>query len=87
MRALARALTGFRNDWNDAGPTRFRFDPKLHDGGVKQLYGKRHAYGWKDGVQACCANREHASFFVEKLWSLLRPDAAGLRPRRKGSSA
>ena len=41
VRSLARALTGFRNDWTDAGPTRFRFDPKSHDGGVKRLYGKR----------------------------------------------
>ena len=31
MRQLARALTGFRNDWTDAGPTRFRFDKKFHD--------------------------------------------------------
>jgi uncharacterized protein (DUF1800 family) len=73
VRALARALTGFRNDWDDAGPTHFRFDPKLHDGGVKQLYGKRHAYGWKDGVKAVLANREHASFFVAKLWSYFIP--------------
>jgi uncharacterized protein (DUF1800 family) len=75
VRALARSLTGFRNDWNDAGPTRFRFDPKLHDGGVKQLYGKRHAYGWKDGVKAVLANREHASYFVAKLWSYFIPTA------------
>ena len=35
VRQLARALTGFRNDWTDAGPTRFRFDKKFHDRGAE----------------------------------------------------
>src|SRR5262249_20865130 len=75
VRNLARALTGFRNDWDDAGPTRFRYDPTLHDGGAKTIYGKRHAYGWQDGVRAVIANREQASFFVGKLWSYFIPTA------------
>ena len=29
VRQLARALTGFRNDWTDAGPTRFRYDKQV----------------------------------------------------------
>ena len=37
VREQARALTGFRNDWDDGvGPNNFRFDPEYHDGGVKQ---------------------------------------------------
>jgi uncharacterized protein (DUF1800 family) len=73
VRSLARALTGFRNDWTDAGPTRFRFDPKSHDGGIKRLYGKRSKYGWKDGVRAVVGHREHPAFFVAKLWSYFIP--------------
>jgi uncharacterized protein (DUF1800 family) len=75
VRSLARALTGFRNDWTDAGPTRFRFDPKSHDGGVKRLYGKRSKLGWKDGVRAVVGHRQHPSFFVAKLWSYFIPTA------------
>jgi uncharacterized protein (DUF1800 family) len=73
VRALAKALTGFRNDWGDGGPARFRFDPKQHDGGVKRLYGKRGKYGWKEGVRMVVRHREHPSFFVEKLWSYFIP--------------
>jgi uncharacterized protein (DUF1800 family) len=73
VRSLARALTGFRNDWTDAGPTRFRFDPKLHDGGVKRLYGKRGKFGPTDGVRMVVRHRQHPSFFVAKLWSYFIP--------------
>jgi uncharacterized protein (DUF1800 family) len=76
VRELARALTGFRNDWTDAGPTRFRFDPRMHDGGVKRLYGKRSKLGWKDGVRAVVRHRQHPSFFVAKLWSYFIPTPA-----------
>ncbi len=76
VRSLARALTGFRNDWTDAGPTRFRFDPRLHDGGVKQLYGKRAKLGWQDGVREVVRHRLHPSFFVAKLWSYFIPTPA-----------
>jgi uncharacterized protein (DUF1800 family) len=73
VRALARALTGFRNDWGDAGPTRFRFDPKSHDGGVKRIYGKRGRYDWRAGVKLVVRNRRHPPFFVAKLWSYFIP--------------
>ena len=36
----ARALTGFTNDWSDSGPNNFRFDPALHDDGVKRIFGR-----------------------------------------------
>jgi len=82
VRSLARALTGFRNDWTDAGPTRFRFDPKSHDGGVKKLYGKRGKLGWKDGVRAVVRHRRHPSFFVAKLWSYFIPTAPPAKTAR-----
>ncbi len=38
----ARALTGWTNDWSETrGPVNFRFDPKLHDDGVKKIFGHR----------------------------------------------
>ena len=67
--------------------TRFRFDPQLHDGGVKRIYGRRGRFGWQDGVparrRATAATRRSWS---TKLWSLLRPDAAARRRRRARSS-
>jgi hypothetical protein len=37
VREQARALTGWRNDWDDdKGPVNFRFDPKRHDTGTKR---------------------------------------------------
>src|SRR5262249_41257546 len=73
VRALARALSGFRNDWDDAGPVRFRFDPAMHDAGSKRLYGKRGRYGWQEGVRMVVGHRTHPSFFVTKLWSYFIP--------------
>jgi uncharacterized protein (DUF1800 family) len=73
VRGLARALTGFRNDWGAAGPSRFRYDPALHDGGVKRLYGRRRRWAWRDGVQAVVHHRDHPSFLVGKLWGAFVP--------------
>jgi uncharacterized protein (DUF1800 family) len=73
VRELARALTGFRCDWGDAGATNFRFDPKLHDGGVKRVYGRRRRYGWQEGVRRVVAHPKHPSFLVAKLWGAFIP--------------
>jgi len=73
VRELARALTGFRCDWGDAGATNFRFDAKSHDPGVKRIYGRRRRYGWQDGVRRVLDNPEHPSFVVAKLWSAFVP--------------
>ena len=69
VRQLARAFTGFRNDWTDAGPSRFRFDKKSHDPGAKRIYGKRGKYGWQEGVRLVTRHRRHPEFMVAKLWS------------------
>jgi uncharacterized protein (DUF1800 family) len=73
VRAQARALTGFRYDWTDAGPVRFRFDPEWHDGGYKTIFGKRGRWDWEDSCRLCLANGRHPSFFVRKLWSYFIP--------------
>ena len=50
----ARALTGFTNDWHEAsGPVNFRFDPDLHDDGVKRIFGQRGRFGWRDTCRLC----------------------------------
>ena len=70
VRQQARALTGFRNDWNDnVGPTDFRYDPSFHDTGVKTIFKKRGAFTWKDSVNLAITNPAHPSFLVTKLWS------------------
>jgi uncharacterized protein (DUF1800 family) len=73
VRQQARALTGFRYDWTDAGPVGFRFDPEYHDTGLKTIFGKRGRYDWQDACRLCLENRRHRSFFVLKLWSYFIP--------------
>src|SRR5437763_1645569 len=49
VREQARALTGWRNDWDDGvGPHRFRYDRTFHDDGVKRIFGKSGRFTWKD---------------------------------------
>ncbi len=73
VREQARALTGFRYDWTDAGPVRFRFDPGYHDEGYKTIFGKRGRHDWEDACRLCLEHRRHPSFFVTKLWSYFIP--------------
>jgi len=74
VRQQARALTGWRNSWDDdLGPVRFRYDPKRHDGGVKTIFGKRGHFDWRDSCRLCVHHRLHPSFFVGKLWSYFVP--------------
>jgi uncharacterized protein (DUF1800 family) len=74
VREQARALTGFRNDWDDdKGPVNFRFDKERHDTGSKRIFGKRGHFSWKDSCRLAVHHPKHASFFVEKLWSYFIP--------------
>jgi uncharacterized protein (DUF1800 family) len=74
VREQARALTGWRNDWNDnLGPVHFRFDKRRHDTGVKRIFGKHGHFDWKDSCRLCVHHRLHSSFFVPKLWSYFIP--------------
>jgi hypothetical protein len=69
---MARALTGFTNDWSQtAGPTNFRFDPSLHDAGVKTIFGHRGRFDYHDTARLCVSHPLHPSFMVGKLWGYL----------------
>jgi Protein of unknown function (DUF1800) len=83
VREQARALTGFRNDWDDGiGPHNFRFDPELHDAGVKRILGRRGRFDWHDSCRLCLTHKAHPSFFVSKLWSYFVPTPPGRHTRR-----
>jgi hypothetical protein len=75
VRNLARALTGFRTTWTDAGPTHFHYDRRLHDPGIKRIYGKRGRFTWEQGVRLVIHHRRHPGFMVRKLWSYFIPTA------------
>ena len=64
----ARALTGWTNDWGNAGPTNFRFDPSLHDSAYKKIFGHRGRFAWQDTCRLCVQHPLHPSFMVNKLW-------------------
>jgi uncharacterized protein (DUF1800 family) len=83
VRQLARALTGWRNDWSQGrGPHDFRYDRSFHDHGRKVVYGHRGRFDWKDAVRLVVRNRHHASFFVGKLWRAFIPTAPPHRDAR-----
>jgi len=74
VRELARALTGWRNDWSEGrGPHDFRFDREFHDAGVKRVHGKRGRFDWRDAVRLNVRHRKHPSFLVNKLWGYFIP--------------
>jgi uncharacterized protein (DUF1800 family) len=76
VRELARALTGFRNDWSaERGSYNFRFDPARHDTAGKTIFGQTGAFTWTDAVRLCVEHPLHASFFCTKLWSYFVPTA------------
>ncbi|MGO9883105.1 MAG: DUF1800 domain-containing protein [Solirubrobacteraceae bacterium] len=64
----ARALTGFTNDWSASGPGDFRFDPALHDDGVKRIFGHVGRFSWRDTCRLCVEHPLHPSFMLAKLW-------------------
>jgi uncharacterized protein (DUF1800 family) len=86
VRELARALSGWRADWDDSIGyyADFRFDANRFDAGTKSLwagtpYARSGAFGWSDACSLVLENPWHRSFFVLKLWSYFvpsPPDAA-----------
>jgi uncharacterized protein (DUF1800 family) len=65
----ARALTGWTNDWEqEQGPVNFRFEPKLHDYGIKRMFGHLGRFDWRDSCRLAVTHPDHPSFFVRKLW-------------------
>src|SRR2546423_436332 len=84
VREQARALTGWRNDWNDnVGPVNFRYDPRRHDDGVKTIFGKHGRFTWRDSARLCVQHRLHPSFFVTKLLSYFVPTAPSSAAKRE----
>jgi uncharacterized protein (DUF1800 family) len=73
VRDMARALTGWTNDWDTSGPTNFRFDPTLHDDADKTIFGNTGNWTYTDAVNLCLNHPLHPSFFVTKLWSYFIP--------------
>ena len=78
----ARALTGWTNDWNDAGPSNFRFQADLHDPGAKTIFGHRGRFDWRDTCRLCVEHPLHPTFMVAKLWGYFIPVAPGARELR-----
>jgi hypothetical protein len=77
VREMARVLTGWRADWNDAAGRieNFRFDPNLHDTKSKTVFGNTGNFNWDAAVPLAVANPLHRSFFVRKLWGYFIPSA------------
>lgn len=83
VREAARALTGFRYDWdNDLGAVNFRFDPGFHDNGDKVIFGKKGRWNWRDVCRLCVTHPLHAGFFVEKMWRYFVPAAPSKSTRQ-----
>lgn len=65
----SRALTGWTNDWSEEqGPINFRFEPRLHDYGIKRIFGHRGRFNWRDSCRLAVTHPEHPSFLVSKMW-------------------
>jgi hypothetical protein len=82
VREMARALTGWRNDWSEQlGSYNFRFQGSYHDAGKKTVFGQTGTWNYEDAVRLCVTHPLHASFFVTKLWGYFiagAPDEATL---------
>jgi uncharacterized protein (DUF1800 family) len=81
VREQARALTGWRISAPKRGaqPSDFSFQPRLHDGGTKTIFGRTGSFDWQDSCRLCVTNPQHAGYVVRKLWSYFvpaSPDAA-----------
>ena len=88
VREQARALTGFRNDWDDGiGPHAFRYDREFHDTGRKRVFGRAGTYDWRDSVRLCLTHKKHPSFVVGKLWSYFIPGKPDARDRARARAA
>ncbi len=68
IRQAARALTGFRSDYQDDGNVRTYYDREYHDTGRKRIFGKRGNFDWQDVLQLCVRHPAHDPFLTAKLW-------------------
>jgi uncharacterized protein (DUF1800 family) len=63
-------------------PRNFRFDPDLHDNGVKRIFGQKGRFGWQDALRLAIEHPKHPSFFVRRLWDYFIPLAPSARDAR-----
>jgi uncharacterized protein (DUF1800 family) len=56
--------------------------PRLHDAGVKTIFGKSGNFEWQDACRLCLEHPNHPSFFVSKLWSYFVPTEAPAATQR-----
>jgi hypothetical protein len=76
VRELARALSGWRADWDDdIGLYNFRLDANRWDSGSKTVFGKTGTFNWEDAARLVIEHDLHPSYFVRKLWSYFIPTA------------
>jgi Protein of unknown function (DUF1800) len=69
VRELARALTGWDNDWSaELGYHNFRFVPSRFDNTNKTVFGQTGNFNWEQAAAMCVRHPMHPSFFVNKLW-------------------
>jgi hypothetical protein len=74
VRQLARALTGWRNDWSsELGNYNFRFYAPWFDNTNKTVFGQTGNWNWEQASSMCVHHAMHPSFFVDKLWSYFIP--------------
>jgi uncharacterized protein (DUF1800 family) len=83
IREAARALTGFKSKWTNAGFQGIHYDRKAHDAGSKGIFGKRGRFDWRDVLRLVVAHPSHAPFLVEKLWSYFVTVPLDASSRRK----
>ena len=83
IRQAARALTGFRVDWDENGPPRCYYEKEAHDSGAKRIFGHHGHYDWQDVLRLCVGHPAHAPFLVGKLWDYFvgTPISGGTRRR------
>ena len=73
VRELARALTGWRADYN-GGWVNWRWDEAGRwDFKNKTVFGRTGRFNWEDACELVLTHPLHASFFVRKLWSYFIP--------------
>ena len=68
IRQAARALTGFRVNWDTNGPPRCYYSKEAHDAGVKRIFGHAGHHDWQDVLRLCVRHPAHGPFLVGKLW-------------------
>jgi uncharacterized protein (DUF1800 family) len=73
VRELARALTGWRADY-DNGYVNWRWDEANRwDFQNKTVFGRTGRFNWSDACELVLTHPLHPSFFVRKLWSYFIP--------------